>query len=122
MPPSTWLAGWTARLKKGDLSAAELSRRSGLSEQMISQLRKGHVKGQSWETLALLAQGLHMRRAELVAAVDGVPPPDLPEYTEAAIQHDPELLSPQKETLLRVYWGFRRPTGRRAQQPPPYAS
>lgn len=105
------LAEWLdARLEHGDVSAAAVARESGLGEDVISKLRKGIHKGGSFEKLGQLARGLGMKnRAELVAAVDGDPPPvsyDPVERMVECIIRDETLGNAETRLMLRLYLSY----------------
>lgn len=102
-----WLDG---RLSQGDLSAAELARRSGLDDADVTKLRRGTHKGTSFDKLGQLARGLGLRsRAELVALVDSDPLPETYDpvaRTVETILHDETLSLHEARFMLRLYLSY----------------
>ena len=54
-------------LKRKGMTAAELSRRSGVSQTYISNLKVGVAKDVTWEKALLLIKGLGMTPSEFAA-------------------------------------------------------
>lgn len=97
-------------LDANGVSQKELARRANLTEPVVSNLCSGKRKG-DWDTLTKLARGLDMTRAQLVAAVDGQPPPptDNGRHTLTALRYDPNLSTSDADQLITLYQHFRRP-------------
>ena len=54
-------------MKEKGVSAAELSRRTGLHQSYFSDLKKGYAKDVTWEKALLIMDALGMKPSEFVA-------------------------------------------------------
>jgi transcriptional regulator with XRE-family HTH domain len=93
------------------LSLRQLAELTRVSNPYLSQIERGLYRP-SAQVLKSIAEALHLSAETLYAEAglldqrvgqDGETPP-----VEQAIRLDPQLTTEQKETLIRVYRGFRR--------------
>lgn len=107
------LAGWLQRrLQAEGMTPSELGRVAGLHRSTINKILSGERQGQSWETIARLAQAFHLTRAQLVAEVDREPLPPDHQRTEQAIMRDGNLTPSQRRALVDHYRTYRFPEQR----------
>jgi transcriptional regulator with XRE-family HTH domain len=83
------------------LSQRELARLADLSDTYMSQLERGRHEP-SLSVLRAIADGLGIRRDQLILYAAGLPIPDDEMTTEDAIRGDQRLTSAQRTALLAV--------------------
>jgi len=83
------------------LSQRQLARLANLSDTYMSQLERGRHEP-SLSVLGAIADGLDIRRDQLILYAAGLPMPDDRMTTEDAIRGDRRLTSAQRTALLAV--------------------
>ena len=107
-----------AQRNLNQLSQRELARLAALSDTYMSQLERGRHEP-SLSVLRAIADGLGIRRDQLILYAAGLPMPDDQIGTEDAIRGDHRLTSAQRTALLAVLRSYVEANEADAETAPP---